>query len=52
MEVGEYFISVDDHFFQQPLLVWSTNFFSQKKSLIFSRQSSYVGRGGVGLGVT
>ena len=34
METGEYFISVDDHFLQQPLLVWSTNFFS-KKSLIF-----------------
>ena len=50
MEVGEYFISVDDHFFQQPLLVWSTVFFSQKEILIFSKVR--MGRGGDGVGVS
>ena len=31
MEIGENFISVDDHFLQQPILVWSTIFFNKKK---------------------
>ena len=39
MEIGEYFFSVDDHFFQQPFLVWSTNFFIKKKRIYFYEMS-------------
>ena len=48
---GEYFINIDDHFFQQPLLVWSTNFFSRKKTIFFS-DKVHMDRGGGGGGVS
>ena len=44
-------ISIVDHFFQQPLLVWSTNFFSRRKKLFFFQTKFiWIGAGsGVGL---
>ena len=47
METGGYFVNVDDHFLQQPLLVWSTNFVSKKKT-----EKVHTGRGGVGVEVS
>ena len=52
MEIGEYVISVDDHFFQQPLFDVVDYFFQQKKKPDFFQTNFIrVGAGsGLGLG--